>query len=247
MRRLCPLGGSDGPIQPLDLVITRNRRPGEIPDLLPGGSSRVGIGVIPFLTADPNDPNRLYVAYHDTATDAATDKDLNVYLHALKRYPNGWCANDRVMVNDDVPQHHEDHFMPDMAVDDDGRIHMIFYSDRRFIDQGDDANTPVPQFDVYYAYSDNHGESFNPNIALAKDPDDPNDQHYDETCLDYTRFLRDPEPDFDFSNRPGDYNGITVYGDEVWTCFTGTSRYELDQHPDNNPSVIWSSLVPLSP
>jgi hypothetical protein len=69
------------------------------------------------------------------------------------------------------------------------------------------------------------------------------DPYDDETCLDYLLF--DQSPGFDFTDRPGEYNGIVAYGDEVWTCFTGTSQHELDQHPDHNPSVIWSSLILL--
>ncbi len=238
MRRLCPLEGMDGPMLP-ELVLTRNRTVAEIPSLLPGGGARVGIGVIPFLAADPTDSDRLYVAYHDTATDLPNDTDMNVYLQALTRSSNGWCAADRVEVNDAISEHKADQFMPQVAVDSDGGVHVIFYDDRQYVEQADDANTPEPQFDVYYAFSSDGGQTFVANIELAKDPNgaDPN-----EACLDYE--LLDG---FKLPNRPGDYNGICVYGDEVWTSFTGTWQDELDLDPDNNPTVIWSSLITLSP
>jgi len=239
LTQVCPLGGGDGPILPVPLVITRNRTSQEIHDMLPGGAELMNFPSIPWLAADPNDPNQLYLVYHDTETDDAGDLDVNVYCQKLRYHPSGWCAGDRVKVNDGDDQNYEvDQFMPSVWVDHAGRVHIIYYDDRRYnVDSDQDKNTEFPRLDVYYAYSDDGGGFFHPSTELTKDPNGA-DPH--EICLDYE--LLDG---FDFPYKPGDYNGIAAYGDTVWTSFTGTSADELDGDPQSNPSVIWSCRIPL--
>lgn len=244
-RLLCqqPDPNESGDSPPTEMVVTRNRTALEIRnDCLPGSGldpAIVAIQTIPFLAADPGDPNQLYLVYHDTDTDDPNDRDLNIYAHSLRRHPRGWCGwGTRARVNDDELAYDTDQFLPQATVDDNGGLHVTWYDDRDYEDQPDGPNSPNPKFDMYYAYSGNHGASFNPNIELTRD--DPNST---EACLNYALF--DEDPGFDFANRPGEYNGITAYGDEVWTCFTGTSWQELHDYPDHNPSVIWSSRIDL--
>lgn len=45
---------------------------------------------------------------------------------------------------------------------------------------------------------------------------------------------------------PLDPNNLAAFDDEIWTSFTGTSQDELVTDPNNNPSVIWSSLIELA-
>lgn len=239
----CGPQGDDPEPEPLLATVTLNRSIDDLDICVPGAPTTASV---PWLAADPTNEDRLFVVYHDTATNDPNDKDMNIYCNVLTRSGGAyWAVSERVVVADPGTQYENDQLIPEVAVDNDGGVHVIFYDDREYnvnSDQADGASTPNPKFDVYYAYSSDSGESFT-DEEIRKDPNDPNDTYDDETCLDYTRFLRDPEPDFDFSPKPGEYNGITVYGDEVWTCFTGTSQYELDQHPDNNPSVIWACLI----
>ncbi len=221
-----------------ELIVTRNRSSTEIHDMLPGGADLMNFQSIPWLAADPNDPNQLYLVYHDTATNNAGDLDVNVYCQKLRYHLSGWCAASRVKVNDGDDQNYEvDQIMPSVWVDHAGRVHIIYYDDRRYnVDSDQDEDTEFPRVDVYYAYSEDGGSTWD-NSELTKDPygGDPN-----ETCLDYNLLDR-----FDFPFKPGDYNGIAGYGDTVWTSFTGTSGDELEGDPESNPSVIWSCRIPF--
>ncbi len=231
--------GDDPVPSVLELVVTRNRTTFEIPDMLPGGDVRMDFQSIPWLAADPNDPNQLYLVYHDTATADSNDLDVNVYCQKLRFQLGGWCAGDRVTVNDGDDQNYEvDQFMPSVTVDDAGRVHILYYDDRRYnVDSDQNEGTVYPRVDVYYTYSNNGGGFFQSGAELTKDPNgaDPN-----ETCLDY-----DLLDGFNFPYKPGDYNGIAAYGGTVWTAFTGTSLDELDGDPQSNPSVIWACRIPF--
>lgn len=168
--------------------------------------------------------------YHDTVTNDPNDPartDVNVYLHKLTYANGGWTAGPRIQVNDPYATEHEsDQFMPSVTVDDNGRIHIIFYDDRNYTDDPNDPendqqpdDTYLPKFDAFYAYSTNQGQTW-VNEKLWFDP---------------------PEPALDFTQRivnPKEYIGICWYDDLVWTAYTGT--YSADPY---NKGVIWSSRI----
>jgi hypothetical protein len=114
-------------------------------------------------------------------------------------------------------------------VDENGGIHVIFYDDRRYNQESDqpdsDPNAPPSKYDVFYAYSNNSGQSFD-NFELFEDPDEP--------ALDLNLQVSGR-----FQLR--DYIGIDVRGDRVFTSFMGAST----QDQNNNKSVIWSSQILL--
>ena len=136
----------------------------------PSAAAWAGITPAPRIAADPTDPNALHVVYADVAdpnfnpNDADVDVDV-CYVKLTRQYLMGspyWAASNRLRVNDDQvdPGLIADQYLPDIAVGNEGVIHVIFYDDRDF--EQDDDETDV-KFHVYYAYSTDGGASFQPN------------------------------------------------------------------------------------
>ncbi|HUT91936.1 MAG TPA: hypothetical protein VMY37_20745, partial [Thermoguttaceae bacterium] len=182
---------------------------------------------------DPNDPDVLYVVYHDLVSPPGEgpDQDVDVFLVKLTREPfyGTWTADPRVRVNDDEVEWVADQFLPALTVDPLGRIHVIFYDDRYHEFQDD--STDRPKFDVYYAYSDTGGEDFI-NLRLFLEPELPPEE---DPAVD---FWHDVHEDFELT----DYIGITyrqsgVHTD-IFTSYTGT--YHTN---DPDESLIWSSRI----
>lgn len=196
--------------------VVPNRTCKDCTDLAPGPFR---VKPSPHLATDPTDPDRLYLVYLDESAVASTD--LDVFCVRLDRTPGTtiWTAGTPVRVNDDVndPNDHFDQIQPDLAVDEAGRVHVIFYDDRNYIqaDTVEDA-----KYDVFYAYSLDAGQTFT-NVNLAALADEP--------ALDHTL---DPVNDV----VPLEYPGIATFENEVWMSFAGT--WSLDTTtPDK--SVIW--------
>ena len=236
--KICHIGVGSGPQGHIALEIPLTV--GDVTDYLP----RVTwwqIKTVPQLAADPSDPDRLYVVYHDVAEDPndpndPNDVDVDVFLVVLEKMAGyNWCPSSRIRVNaDNPPGRVADQFLPAVTVDTAGRIHVIYYDDRDF-DQVDhdpnDPNEPAAKFNVYYAYSEDGGEDWNYRKLFAL-PD---------------RAALDMGDDIVNYFEPGEYIGISYYRDtqeerdEVWTAFTGTEKTGGD--PDDDEAVIWSSFI----
>ena len=135
-----------------------------------------------------------------------------------------------------------------IAVDGAGRIHVTFYDDRDYTDpepgepqedlQPDgryDPSGPQPKYDVFYAYSEDGGLNWT-----------------NEKLWWQTQGAGDP-PAVDWNPSPqnvqiGDYAGIDVWGDQVWTSYAGTFDPASPlPDPTEDKSVIWSSIIDWSP
>ncbi len=119
------------------------------------GPSTFRMSTYPVLAVDTSGgefDGRRYVVWADQS--GPLDSDVQV----LMRYSDdggGW--SDPITVND-VPD--GDQFMPWIDVDPDGGVHVAWY-DRR--------NDPENRLlDVYYAYSDDGGKSFYPNVRVTE-------------------------------------------------------------------------------
>lgn len=205
------------------------------PRSLAGGQQVFSLGRGPgagvSLAVDPTDPDRLYLVYHDTdiALGCAEqycnplDSDVNIYMQVITRVSgNLWRAGPRILVADDTQVQETDQFMPSVVVDDFGRIHVVFYDDRRF--PQDDLDSQV-RFDVWYAYSTDGGQHW-VNLELFEDnpPGEP--------AVDSMLTVND-----EFELR--DYIGIAVGSDRIWTCFMGMTEQDVN----TDKSVIWSSQI----
>ena len=241
--KICHIGVGSGPQGHIALEIPLTV--GDVTDYLP----RVTwwqIKTVPQLAADPSDPDTLYVVYHDVAEDPndpndPNDVDVDVFLVVLEKMAGyNWCPSSRIRVNEpDDFNETSDQFLPAVTVDTAGRIHVIYYDDRDFIDQVDGQTDPPAKFNVYYAYSIDGGENWTYRKLFAL-PD---------------RAALDMGDDIVGYFEPGEYIGISYYRDtqeqrdEVWTSFTGTARTVGDPNDPNDPNhsddeaVIWSSLI----
>jgi len=227
------------------LAIVRNRavNPPSVEgyvDRLPGGSTVLGrtVGVGMDLAVDPTDAGKLYVVYHDTATNVTGDNDVNIYLRVLNRVSGAiWSVGDPIQVNNDNTQFESDQFTPAIEVDATGKIHVIFYDDRNYnelSDQLDGTATTQPRYDVWYAWAAGSQLNFQDpghNLELC---DDPPSCANTKPAIDYGDFGAGSG---DFLLR--DYIGIDAGNDRIWTSFMGSSL--LDTNPKK--SVIWSSQI----
>jgi len=185
--------------------------------LLPG-DFKVAAG--PQIAVDPTAGNRFYVVGHETRTSGPGDGDVNVYIKKITRQgPGCWIAGKPVMVNDPVTGHEADQFLPAVAVDDRGWIHVVFYDDRNYR-QEDRQTDPPPRFDAYYAISRDQGKTFtNYNLNGS----------FDHPALDFRLTEK----------RPGEYIGIACHGNVVWASYVGTSLSD----GTNEKSVIYASRI----
>jgi hypothetical protein len=202
---------------------------------IPGAFPLHSLMFLPYLVADPSDSDNLYVTYQDV--DASNSGDVNVYLRKLTKTGNIWTLGPERKVNNDVdPQGQNDQFMPVLGVDDVGRLHVLFYDDRRH--EQDDTDG-LAMCDAYYAYSVNEGAQWTNRYLYLDDENDPNDPP--------TLFRQSSEGGH--RANPREYNGITWYryadGIKIFTAYTGTD----EEDPDSNDGTIWSSVVewPESP
>jgi hypothetical protein len=203
---------------------------------VPGNFLQPALSTVPYLAVDPGNSDRLFIAYHDTATNDVNDRDVNVYVRAIVRDGAIWELGNRVQVNNGDTLYESDQFMPELIVDAAGYIHILFYDDRRFTDgpEGDlqpDDGCPQPKFDAYYAYAPANDLDFSDpernRLLYLTNPNDPDEPAaFDRTLAT--------------NATPREYNGIAWYGDRIWTAYTGTRD---DETPGTNDTLIWSTRI----
>ena len=113
-----------------------------------------GKATIPVIRFDQND--RLYLLWADTYENYTNS--LDVYLRYSDNFGATW--SNRFRVN---PNTNGDQWMPDMDIDSDGNLHIVYY------------NAPSHgDFKPYYCFVNSTGENhdnpiFNPPIAIASE------------------------------------------------------------------------------
>ena len=176
---------------------------------------------IPYILSDPTDQNRLFVVFYDAHAGSA---DMDVYCATLERdvLSGFWSVSDRVRVNDDIVLFggdDADQFMCAATIDYAGRIHVIYYDDRRFTQLD---SWQEPSFDVYYAYSTDSGATFG-NVRLPPPPSLP----ADTPMLDHSLDGGGDPPRLVGDRAPSDYPGIYAFGDRVWLAWVGTNPQDF--------------------
>jgi len=227
--KLFQVSPGDGPMgpqrPPLQIAVNRSIiNEGLSNNLAPGSGDMFRIPAIPQIASDPADPDVLYVGYSDTPTGTSTD--VEIYFHRLDRVSGDvWSLGPRLQVNDDNVAGEQDQVLPAITVDGGGRIHIIWYDDRNYVQ---DDGAPDPKYDVFHAVSVNGGASFiPPNLELIANP-------Y-ETAVDFTL-----NTSLDFL---GDYIGISASGNVAWGVYAGT----LANEPQGDPSVISANRITVTP
>ena len=236
-----PPGGPSGPSGPGSqppLKLSLKHAQGDAGDWLPGAFSPL---TLPTLLADPTDDERLFLVYHDlaAANPAAERGDLNVYMRTITKDGADWQAGERVQVNDNLddpndlldpndpngPAHHSDQFLPAATVDKHGNVHVVFYDDRRYRQLDDPNAAPPPRFDVFYAFSDDHGATFtNGRLGKFNDPNQPAMSY----AAGRARF------------GPGDYLSLAANAGQTWAAYGGHA-------PDDDPNLEDAPCVYAAP
>lgn len=222
--------------------------PGVFPLTLPLHASDLGDYVpssvrVPYLLADPTDPGRLFIVYHDTVVENPVppdpedptdpnDIDVDVFIRVITHVVGtNWLLGDPVRVNQDTkdPDHPADQFIPAATIDALGRVHVSFYDDRNYPTQHDEMSAVGPVFDVYYALGifDAGTEAWTwEEVKLDADPGGG-------PALDTALWYEGTR----------EYHGILHYDtggrDEVLTAYTGTDPNEPGEHK----AVIYSNLL----
>ncbi|MCA9299595.1 MAG: hypothetical protein KDA28_11040, partial [Phycisphaerales bacterium] len=106
---------------------------------------------VPGITLAPGPGVGAHVVYLDVEDDA-----FNVYHVSLRRQNGRWSQSPPKMVHAS-PEGHQ--FHPVIGADDDGRLHVAWYDDRR---HGPGV------WDLWYAWSDDNGRSFHEAIAAPE-------------------------------------------------------------------------------
>ncbi len=214
------------------LVIPRNRS--DFSECFPN-YPRMGVSYAvstPQLAIDPNDPNRLYLAYQDTASDSPADRDVNIYFQLIRKIGNSWIADPRVLVHPDDQERDDDQCLPQLTARP-GWIEIAFYDDRKY-EQNDGSENP--KLDVFYARSERDPIDFSryPNQELCAHPSDcaPDDPA--------NHFVVDQPNDPHHSI--GEYFGIDARGRRSFVVFCGT-------HPYPNPTqyILWGTEIVWQP
>jgi len=210
---------------PLQLTSSKSR----YSDLLPGAFEAMGP---PVILADPASANRFYVIFmdecdsnHNPPGEACTAVgDVDVKCAAFERVAgtSRWQLTGTNRVNGidttNNPSRDEDQFLGGATMDSYGRIHVMYYDDRRY-DQTDAAPPNNHKWDAYYAFSDDAGESFTEFLLSA--PNDPNNSipAMDNTLVQVAG-----------NDELGEYQGIVAAPDPmalggvvVWMAFTGSN------------------------
>ncbi len=115
------------------------------------------------MAVDPND-GTLYIVYPDTTNVLSNGSNLDVYF--TKSVDQGLNWSTPTVVNEDASPLPGDQFFPWIEVDQDGRLHLLFYDTRNVVQDDDD---PQGLIDAYYSYSDDGGVSWT-EIRLSATP-----------------------------------------------------------------------------
>jgi len=156
-----------------------------------------------YLAVDPNN-GALYCVYFDTTGWVGGNRNVDLYFCKSVNQGTSWTTP--VIINGDANPP-GDQFWPWLEVDDNGRIHMVFY-DSRHTAQND--NVVHGMFDAYYSTSSDGGQSWSEfRLTPASF-----DSYYDGLPRS-NQFL-------------GDYNGLGLAGNRVYPCYLSTQNLDSD-------------------
>lgn len=161
------------------------------------------VAPLPALAVDPND-GTLYVVFPDTTSIDGGNANVDLYFSISNDQGTTWSTP--VIAIENGPGNH-DEFMPWIEVDPTGRLHMVWF-DTRHVEQND--NQTHGWIDVYYAYSEDRGTSWNQIRLTPASWDSDNDG------------LNRPEQFI------GDYLGMGVTATQAFPVYLDTSNGDTD-------------------
>lgn len=164
---------------------------------------RFRVPPLSYLAVDPND-GTLYAVYFDTTALVAGQANVDLYLTRSEDQGDTWTTPQVINGDGDPPG---DQLFPWLEVGANGRLHLLFLDSRHTVQDDDDVNG---FFDVYYATSDDHGESWT-EVRLTPGPFNSADADWPG----FEQFL-------------GDFMGLTVADDHAVAVYPSTQDGDLD-------------------
>ncbi|MBU0638553.1 MAG: hypothetical protein KKB50_06785 [Planctomycetes bacterium] len=177
---------------------------------------RFRVPALNYLAVDPND-GTLYCIYFDTTNSSGGNYNTDLYFTKSTNQGTNWTTP--VVINGDANPP-GDQFWPWLEVDQQGRIHVLFYDTRHTV-QSD--NTEHGMFDAYYMASNDGGASW----AEYRLTPQPFDSYYDGLPRS-SQFM-------------GDYLGLAVAGNRVYPCYPDSQNLDTDVY--TNVIVYPSGIV----
>jgi len=226
----------NGQAQALRLSTTHSEYGG----FLPGSFDAQGP---PVILADPVSASRFYVVHMDLcnpnhnpggeACGTSTDVDVKCTVFERVAGTSLWARTNTRRINGrKTASNDEDQFLGGATIDKMGRIHVVYYDDREY-DQSDSSNPFTHRWDIYYAYSNDSGQSF--SEYRLKSPNEPADPEPGERIPVFDAQI----PQVFGKDELGEYQGIVAVDDPyspggvlVWMAFVGT-----DPEPPLNSSA----------
>lgn len=128
---------------------------------------RFRVPPLPYLAVDSVDGN-LYCVYFDTVRVVEGEADVDLLFTRSEDRGDTWTPARPIPFGARDPDRPwtGDQFFPWIEIDALGRLHLVFY-DTRHVEQQDDQ--PSAHLDVYYAWSEDRGESWS-ELRLTEEP-----------------------------------------------------------------------------
>ncbi|HIE06360.1 MAG TPA: T9SS type A sorting domain-containing protein [bacterium (Candidatus Stahlbacteria)] len=124
-------------------------------------SSNPRLFVLPPLETSPTYPQDVYTAFNDGPAQYSSDRrNLNVYFSGSTDGGITWST--RIKINDDSTSSADtmQQFMPWMATDYRGWLHVVWYDGRRHQPSSN-------RYDLFYSYSTDRGLTWSPNERVT--------------------------------------------------------------------------------
>lgn len=110
--------------------------------------------VLPYLAVNPVN-GHLYVVYFDTTNTVGGNSNVDLYFTRSTNQGANWSTPTPILTANPPA----DQFFPWIEVDATGRLHLLFW-DTRNVTQNDSSNNPTAWLDVYYAVSNDDGNTW---------------------------------------------------------------------------------------
>ncbi len=153
-----------------------------------------------YLAVDQNN-GTLYAVYFDTTNIVNQQRNVDLYFTKSTNQGDSWTTP--VVINEDNNPP-GDQVFPWIEVDDDGRLHIVFFDSRHTIQNDDVVNG---MFDAYYMWSDDGGTNWS-EIRLT--PQSWNSNNDGLNRGDQSQFM-------------GDYLGMAAAGSKAYPIYLDTS------------------------
>lgn len=163
-----------------------------------------------YLAVDPNS-GVLYCVYFDTTNVVSGNSNVDLYF--TRSFDQGSTWSTPTVINEGTDPR-ADSFFPWIEVDNQGRLHMVFYDTRNQLVNDSSSHAYI---DAYYSYSLDQGDTWT-EIRLTDSPFDSEDTGSGGGFI-------------------GDYSGLGVGANRVYPCYLSNQDGSSDAFVH---TIIWT-------